>query len=195
MKYGARAIVWGHKIIKGKANFANVPAKLKEKTALYLADKGEEDLVPAADSLILMATVTYTGATLAKDDFTFTLTATGVNQSKKNAADGKIIFDELEFDDDDIGETFTYTCKQSIPGTPETGVTYDESEYEVTVKPYRNTGNAQDIEFTVTQKKVKDSTGTAISSDDQVAADSITFANSYTAPEPDPVEEDTPGTE
>ena len=191
MKYGARAIVWGHKVIKGKANFANVPSHLKAKTALYLSDKGEEDLVPAADSLILLAAVTYTGATLAKDDFTFSLTATGVNQSKKNAADGKIVFDAIEFDDDDIGETFTYTCKQTIPGTPATGVTYDKSEYEVTVKPYRNTGNAQDIEFTVTQKKVKDASGDAIASADQVAAESITFANSYT----EPVVEDNPGTE
>lgn len=51
MKYGARAIVWGHKVMKGKANFSEVPARLKEKTALYLADKGEADLVPAADSI------------------------------------------------------------------------------------------------------------------------------------------------
>ena len=182
MKYGARAIVWGHKVMKGKANFSAVPAHLKEKTALYLADKGEEDLVPAADSLILMATVTSTGATLAKDDFKFTLTGTGVSQTKKNAADGKIIFDALEYDDEDIDETYTLTCKQTIPDSPVDGVTYDQSEYSVIIEPYSNSSDAQDIEFTVTQKKVKDATGTAISSDDQVAADSITFANSYTAP-------------
>ena len=45
MKYGARAIVWGHKVMKGKANFSAVPARLKKKTALYLADKGAADLV------------------------------------------------------------------------------------------------------------------------------------------------------
>ena len=192
MKYGARAIIWGHKVMKGKANFSAVPARLKEKTALYLADKGEEDLVPAADSLILMATVTYTGATLAKDDFTFTLTGTDVSQTKKNAANGKIVFDALNYDDEDIDKTYTLTCKQSIPGTPVEGVTYDKSEYEVKIEPHRNTRDAQDIEFTVTQKKIKDATGTAISSDDQVAADSIAFANIYTEPA---VEENNGGAE
>ena len=139
-----------------------------------------------------MATVTYTGATIAKDDFTFTLTGTGVSQTKKNAADGKIIFDALEYDDEDIDETYVLTCKQTIPDSPAEGVTYDQSEYSVTIKPYRNTHDSQDIEFTVTQKKVKDATGTAISSEDQVAADSITFANSYTEPV---VEENTEGAE
>ena len=50
MKYGARAIVWGHKVYKGKVSFAQVPEHLKEKTAQYLTDKGKESFLPTNDT-------------------------------------------------------------------------------------------------------------------------------------------------
>lgn len=49
MKYGARAIVWGHKVYKGKVSFEQVPEHLKEKTAQYLTDKGKESFLPTND--------------------------------------------------------------------------------------------------------------------------------------------------
>lgn len=40
MKYGARAIVWGHKVMKGKVQVSDVPSYLTEKVNKYLTDKG-----------------------------------------------------------------------------------------------------------------------------------------------------------
>lgn len=40
MKYGARAIVWGHKVMKGKVQVGDVPSYLTEKVGEYLTDKG-----------------------------------------------------------------------------------------------------------------------------------------------------------
>ena len=51
----------------------------------------------AETSLNLEATKTLNGKNLKKDDFTFTLTGTGVDQEKKNAADGKVTFDTIKF--------------------------------------------------------------------------------------------------
>lgn len=50
MKYGARAIIWGHKILKGKAQMSDIPIRLGEKVVTniyqYLADKGYEFPTP-----------------------------------------------------------------------------------------------------------------------------------------------------
>lgn len=40
MKYGARAIVWGHKVMKGKVQVSDIPSYLTEKVSKYLTDKG-----------------------------------------------------------------------------------------------------------------------------------------------------------
>ena len=42
MKYGARAIVWGHKVIKGKVEYTDIPIKLKDRIDKYLTDHDYE---------------------------------------------------------------------------------------------------------------------------------------------------------
>ena len=67
----------------------------------------------------LEATKTLTGATLAKDEFEFTLTeGTKVLQTKKNDADGKVKFDDLTFT-----ETGVYTYKVAEVAGNEAGIT------------------------------------------------------------------------
>ena len=68
-------------------------------------------------------------------EFSFTLLdeAGKVLQTKQNAADGSVAFDEISYSQEDAGKTFHYTIKEVIPTSQEKGMTYDHASIEVTV--------------------------------------------------------------
>ncbi len=118
----------------------------------------------AADAtLILEAQKSYTKP-LAGDDFTFVLTGdidgTPVAQTKTNDADGKVLFEELTFENEG---TYTFTVTETHGGKDYIG--YDETVYTVTVTV---TDNGQgNLETAVTYTT------------DEGNADNIQFNNIY----------------
>ena len=49
MKYGLRAILLAHKVIKGELDFDDVPQDRLTYVIRYLSDKGHSDLIPVED--------------------------------------------------------------------------------------------------------------------------------------------------
>ena len=88
-------------------------------------------------SVGLEASKTLTGAALKGGDFTFTLEngdedTPAVSQTKTNDGSGKVAFDEIIYDYEDAGKTYTYKVKEQTGNTA--GVDYDDTEYTVKVK-------------------------------------------------------------
>lgn len=80
-------------------------------------------------TVIIGATKTLEGRTLAAGEFTFKLTgADGRTYEAKNAADGRIEFPAIDFDK--VG-TYDFTLAEMNDG--QTGITYDGRSYKVTV--------------------------------------------------------------
>ena len=80
-------------------------------------------------TVIIGATKTLEGRTLAAGEFTFKLTgADGRTYEAKNAADGRIEFPAIDFDR--VG-TYDFTLVEMNDG--QTGITYDGRSYKVTV--------------------------------------------------------------
>ncbi|MEE0044713.1 Spy0128 family protein [Ellagibacter isourolithinifaciens] len=80
-------------------------------------------------TVIIGATKTLEGRTLAAGEFTFKLTgADGRTYEAKNAADGRIEFPAIDFDK--VG-TYDFTLVEMNDG--QTGITYDDRSYKVTV--------------------------------------------------------------
>ena len=75
------------------------------------------------------------GAELKNGEFNFQLLdETGkVLQTKQNAADGSVAFDEISYSQEDAGKTFHYTIKEVIPESKAKGMTYDQGNIDVTV--------------------------------------------------------------
>ncbi|MGS4845951.1 SpaA isopeptide-forming pilin-related protein, partial [Streptococcus sp. W151] len=75
------------------------------------------------------------GAELKNGEFNFQLLdETGkVLQTKQNAADGTVAFDDLSYSSEDAGKTFHYTIKEVIPESKAKGMTYDEGSIDATV--------------------------------------------------------------
>ena len=75
------------------------------------------------------------GRDLKDGEFSFNLLdeAGKVLQTKQNAADGSVAFDEISYSQEDAGKTFHYTIKEVIPQSQEKGMTYDQASIEVTV--------------------------------------------------------------
>ena len=75
------------------------------------------------------------GRALKDGEFSFTLLdeAGKVLQTKQNAADGSVAFDQISYSQEDAGKTFHYTIKEVIPTSQEKGMTYDQASIEVTV--------------------------------------------------------------
>ena len=75
------------------------------------------------------------GAELKNGEFNFQLLdETGkVLQTKQNAADGSVAFDDISYSSEDAGKTFHYTIKEVIPESKAKGMTYDEGTIDVTV--------------------------------------------------------------
>ena len=64
-----------------------------------------------------------------------------VLQTKQNAADGSVAFDEISYSQEDAGKTFHYTIKEVIPQSQEKGMTYDQASIEVTVTVTKDDAN------------------------------------------------------
>ena len=75
------------------------------------------------------------GRDLKDGEFSFNLLdeAGEVLQTKQNAADGSVAFEEISYSQEDAGKTFHYTIKEVIPQSQEKGMTYDQASIEVTV--------------------------------------------------------------
>ena len=75
------------------------------------------------------------GRDLKDGEFSFNLLdeAGEVLQTKQNAADGSVAFDEISYSQEDAGKTFHYTIKEVIPQSQEKGMNYDQASIEVTV--------------------------------------------------------------
>ena len=75
------------------------------------------------------------GRALKDGEFSFTLLdeAGKVLQTKQNAADGTVTFDDISYSSEDAGKTFHYTIKEVIPESKAKGMTYDEGSIDATV--------------------------------------------------------------
>ncbi len=75
------------------------------------------------------------GAELKNGEFNFQLLdeAGKVLQTKQNAADGTVAFDDISYSSEDAGKTFHYTIKEVIPESKAKGMTYDEGSIDATV--------------------------------------------------------------
>ena len=121
-------------------------AGAKTATVTYDREAFTNTYKAAAASLVVKATKTLTGGTLAADQFTFELVdkATGsVVQTAKNKADGTVEFPAVSFD---AAGNYTYTIREKNEGAA--GYTYDAKEVEVAVSVVDN-GQAQ-LEATAT---------------------------------------------
>ena len=101
-------------------------------------------------SIQLEAKKELDGRSLKADEFNFNLKGDNVDQTKKNAADGKVTFDEITYDQ---AGTYEYTISEAIPTAKETGITYDDTQYKVSVKVEENAGM---LEAVVTYENLED---------------------------------------
>ena len=75
------------------------------------------------------------GGELKANEFSFNLLdeAGKVLQTKQNATNGAVTFDEISYSQEDAGKTFHYMIKEVIPESKAKGMTYDEGNIDVTV--------------------------------------------------------------
>ena len=92
--------------------------------------------------LTLEAKKELSGRPLKADEFSFSLKGDGVDQTKKNTADGKITFDTISYDK---AGTYEYTISEVVPNDndKEIGVTYDETNYKVIVEVEEKAGKLE----------------------------------------------------
>ena len=90
---------------------------------------------PSPAKAQILASKILEGRDLKDGEFSFNLLdeAGEVLQTKQNAADGSVAFDEISYSQEDAGKTFHYTIKEVIPQSQEKGMTYDQASIEVTV--------------------------------------------------------------
>ena len=119
----------------------------------------------ATGSVPLKAKKIYEDHTLEGEEFTFTLTeytaddyetikTEGVSQEKKNDANGDVLFDEIEYAVADAGIdeehpiTYYYVIKETKGTNPK--ISYDQTEYKVTVSVYDKGDGMLSVTKTVT---------------------------------------------
>ena len=121
----------------------------------------------AAGEVVLKASKTLEGSTLAADQFSFELKDEQGNvlQTKKNGADGKVTFDSLKYTEKDIDKTYTYTVSEV--NNDITGVTYDNDVYTVKVQITDSKDSNGTLNITETSEKDGD------------VVEKITFANTF----------------
>ncbi|MDD3795529.1 MAG: FctA domain-containing protein, partial [Lachnospiraceae bacterium] len=109
----------------------------------------------AAAEVDLKAEKVLTGRTLEAGQFSFSLTRIEIGDydegnpdqsSKSNSSPdldgkGKVTFDTLNYDQYDIGKTYTYEIREEIPDPKASGYAYDDAVYTVTVKITDPNGN------------------------------------------------------
>ena len=110
--------------------------KLKA-TVVYPESKVFENTysAPSPAKARISASKILEGRALKDGEFSFNLLDESgkVLQTKQNAADGSVAFDEISYSQEDAGKTFHYTIKEVIPQSQEKGMTYDQASIEVTV--------------------------------------------------------------
>ncbi|MDY2855274.1 MAG: FctA domain-containing protein [Oliverpabstia sp.] len=87
----------------------------------------------AAGSVVLKVGKELSGRKLVADQFTFELVGTDgtVLQTKKNAADGSVTFDVIDYTQEDSGKSYSYQIREVNEGAP--GYTYDDHIVDVKV--------------------------------------------------------------
>ncbi|HHW93680.1 MAG TPA: Cna B-type domain-containing protein, partial [Clostridiaceae bacterium] len=89
------------------------------------------------------------GRELKAEEFSFRLKDSDdkLLQTKTNALDGKVTFDAIPYTQDDIGETYTYTIVEVVPGHPECGMKYDTATVVTVTVTVKDAGEGKlDIE-------------------------------------------------
>ncbi|MGM0165545.1 hypothetical protein IGI39_000487 [Enterococcus sp. AZ135] len=120
----------------------------KEQTYTFTLENKKEVKEPA--KITLKAEKTLSGRPLKADEFSFTLKGDGeVDQTKKNDAAGKVSFDQIDYD---TAGTYEYTISEAIPSDKQTGMTYDDTKYKVTVTVEEKGGK---LEASVVYENVK----------------------------------------
>ena len=106
------------------------------------------------------------GRALKDGEFSFSLLdeAGKVLQTKQNAADGSVAFDEISYSQEDAGKTFHYTIKEVIPTSQEKGMTYDQASIDVTVTVTKDEAS-NTINATVTYGEKKSFINTFVTSE------------------------------
>ena len=106
------------------------------------------------------------GRDLKDGEFSFNLLdeAGEVLQTKQNAADGSVAFDEISYSQEDAGKTFHYTIKEVIPQSQEKGMTYDQASIEVTVTVTKDDAS-NTIKATVAYGEKRSFTNTFVTSE------------------------------
>ena len=99
--------------------------------------------------IVLEAKKELSGRPLKADEFSFNLKGENVDQTKKNNADGKVTFDQIDYEK---AGTYEYTISEAIPTEKTTGITYDETKYKVTVTVEEKAGQ---LEATAVYENVK----------------------------------------
>lgn len=115
-------------------------AKAKDGDLTVLKQLGFTNTYKAAGTLSLTASKTLTGRDMTAGEFHFTVTdengkpvAVGTNAAAKDGKAAQITFSGFGgYTQEDVGKTYTYTIAE-ISGSL-TGVTYDSSSFQVTVK-------------------------------------------------------------
>ena len=90
--------------------------------------------------LTLEAKKELSGRPLKADEFSFSLKGDGVDQTKKNTADGKVTFEAITYDK---AGTYEYTISEKVPSDKEPGLTYDETKYKVNVEVEEKAGKLE----------------------------------------------------
>lgn len=141
---------------------------------------------------------TLTGRNMKAGEFDFTITpqdgTPAVADSDANFKNGASLagtankmnkLSSLKFTQDDADKTYTYIIDEEEPaddnadkdGIQKDGVTYDQSQYEVTITVTDNGDGTMKADTTV--KRIKDDKGQTVN--EEVAIDKIAFNNSYAA--------------
>lgn len=141
-------------------------------------------------------TKTLNGRPLFADEFNFSITGQGdaaglvadadSHFTNGAAADGVAAtmakLQNLSFDQDDAGKTYTFMVKENMPAAGDRlpQVTYDQSEYEVAIQVLDNGDGTMHTLTTVT--KTKDANGDAIDGGQVVINAADSDADGYTIP-------------
>ena len=139
--------------------------------------------------------MTLNGRAMHKDEFAFKIDGnddesrsklssldTEFSVTEDTAAGAKHVmqnkFRGLNFTQDDVGKTYTYTVKEDIPADKIPGVTYDSAVYTVKITPKDNGDGTMHAETVVT-----DSSGKTInpSAPDGKSVYEVSFVNTYKA--------------
>lgn len=133
------------------------------------------NIYEANGEVVLQAQKILEGKAIKENAFTFTLTGSDgeVVQKKSNKADGSVTFDSISYDQEDIGEIYTYEIREEIPTVTALGYTYSQEVYLAKVTVSDKDGK---ITTTVEYSQKKDDKEIKLA-DDQIP----TFTNSYKA--------------